>query len=197
MPVYVDRRDLSAAELRKRARTAGDSRASVRMLMIANLLDGMEREDAARAVGLGRQASYDWLHRYEEEGVSGLYDRPRSGRPRTVDEATAQALRARVVEGADIDRDGVVAFRGADAHRILAEEFGVEQSMSSSYRLLHRLELSWLAPRPCHRSSDAQEQAEFRKLQDYNLPESAAKKPPASESRCGFMTRRGSARRIS
>ena len=78
MPVYVGRRDLSAEDLRKGARTAGDSRASVRMLMIANLLDGMEREDAARAVGLGRQASYDWLHRYEEEGVSGLYDRPRA-----------------------------------------------------------------------------------------------------------------------
>ncbi|HEX3520890.1 MAG TPA: winged helix-turn-helix domain-containing protein, partial [Stellaceae bacterium] len=34
--------------------------------------------------------------------------------------------------------------------RILKEEFEIDCSLSSTYRLLHRLKLSWLAPRPRH-----------------------------------------------
>jgi transposase len=40
----------------------------------------------------------------------------------------------------------VVAFRGIDAQRILKEEFAIDCSLSSTYRLLHRIKLSWLAP---------------------------------------------------
>jgi transposase len=39
-----------------------------------------------------------------------------------------------------------VAFRGIDAQRILKEEFAIDCSLSSTYRLLHRIKLSWLAP---------------------------------------------------
>jgi transposase len=35
--------------------------------MIANLLEGMEHEEAARLAGLSRSAAYEWHNRYEEE----------------------------------------------------------------------------------------------------------------------------------
>jgi len=37
---------------------------------------------------------------------------------------------------------------GVGARRILKEEFEIDCSLSSTYRLLHRIKLSWLAPRP-------------------------------------------------
>ena len=35
-------------------------------MMIANMLEGMEHEDAARLAGLSRSAAYEWHNRYEE-----------------------------------------------------------------------------------------------------------------------------------
>ena len=121
-----------------------------RVLMIANMLEGMEHEEAARLAGLSRSAAYEWHNRYEEDGIAGLRDRPRPGRQPRVDAVTSARFKERIVAGAELARDGVVAFRGVDAQRMLKEEFDIDCSLSSTYRLLHRLELSWLAPRPRH-----------------------------------------------
>ena len=63
-----------------------------------------------------------------------------------VDAAASARFKERIVAGAELTRDGVVAFRGVDAQRILKEELAIERSLASTYRLLHRLQLSWLAP---------------------------------------------------
>ena len=167
MSAYFFRSEPGAAELRRLAR--GESgRVCQRVLMIANMLEGMEHEEAARLAGLSRSAAYEWHNRYEEEGFEGLRDRPRPGRQPRVDAATSVRLKERIVAGAELARDGVVAFRGIDAQRILKEEFDIDCSLSSIYRLLHRLKLSWLAPRPRHPEADAAAQAEFSQLLDCN-----------------------------
>ena len=161
MPAYFFRSEPGAAELRRLAR--GESgRVCQRVLMIANLLEGMEHEEAARLAGLSRSSAYEWHNRYEEDGIEGLRDRPRPGRQPRVDAATAARLKERIVAGAELARDGVVAFRGVDAQRILREEFDIECSLSSTYRLLHRIKLSWLVPRPRHPGPTRRRRRRFR-----------------------------------
>ena len=167
MPVYFFRREPGAAELRRLARRES-GRVCQRVLMIANMLEGMEHEEAARLAGLSRSTAYEWHNRYEEDGLEGLRDRPRPGRQPRVDAATSARLNDRIVAGAELARDGVVAFRGVDAQRILKEEFAIECSLSSTYRLLHRMPLSWLAPRPRHPEADATAQAAFPQLLNCN-----------------------------
>ena len=75
------RGDIPAAELRRLARREGDGRVACRLLALANALDGMSRERAAKQAGLDRQTLRDWVVRFNAEGVGGLRDRPRSGRP--------------------------------------------------------------------------------------------------------------------
>ena len=60
------RSDPGAAELRRLARHES-GRVCQRVLMIANMLEGMEHEPAARLAGLSRSAAYDWHNRYEED----------------------------------------------------------------------------------------------------------------------------------
>ena len=163
MPVYFFRREPGAAELRRLARRES-GRVCQRVLMIANMLEGMDHEEAARLAGLSRSTAYEWHNRYEEDGLEGLRDRPRPGQQPRVDAATSARLKDRIVAGAALARDGVVAFRGVDAQRILKEEFAIECSLSSTYRLLHRMPLSWLAPRPRHPQADATAQAAFPQL---------------------------------
>ena len=77
--VWIDGDRLRAAELRRLAR--GESgRVCQRVLLIANMLEGMEHEAAARLAGLSRSAAYEWHNRYEEDGLAGLRDRLRPGR---------------------------------------------------------------------------------------------------------------------
>ena len=145
-----------------------NGRVCQRVLMIANMLEGMEHEAAARLAGLSGSAAYEWHNRHEEDGIEGLRDRPRPGRQPRVDAATSARFKKRIVAGAALERDGVVAFRGVDAQRILKEEFEIDCSLSSTYRLRHRLKLSWLAPRPRHPEADATTQAEFSQHLDCN-----------------------------
>ena len=83
LPIRTDR---DPAELRRLARRERDGRVSARLLALANALDGMPREEAARLAGMTGQTLGDWVHRYNEEGVEGLRDRPRPGRPCALDE---------------------------------------------------------------------------------------------------------------
>jgi len=156
-----------AAELRRLARRES-GRVCQRVLMIANMLEGMPHEEAARLAGLSRSAAYEWHNRYEAEGIEGLRDRPRPGRQPRVDAVTSARFKDRIVAGGELVRDGVVAFRGIDAQRILKEEFAIECSLSATYRLLHRVGLSWLAPRPRHPAADATAQSEFPQLCNCN-----------------------------
>src|SRR5580693_9310939 len=110
MPAYFFRSEPGAAELRRVARRES-GRVCQRVLMIANMLEGMEQEDAARLAGLSRSAAYEWHNRYEEDGIARLRDRPRPGRQPRVDAETSARFKERIVAGTELERDGVVAFR--------------------------------------------------------------------------------------
>jgi hypothetical protein len=99
------RGDIPAAELRRLARLEGDGRVACRLLALA--LDGMSRERAAKQAGLDRQTLRDWVVRFNAEGVGGLRDRPRSGRPPFLSEGQMAALKALVLRGPHPEHDGV------------------------------------------------------------------------------------------
>src|SRR2546425_37296 len=72
MPAYFFRSAPGAAELRGLARRES-GRVCQRVLMIANLLEGMEHEEAARLAGLGRSAGYEGRNRCGCDGASGVF----------------------------------------------------------------------------------------------------------------------------
>src|SRR3954464_13926570 len=111
MTVAITRKELGAVELRREARRCRDTAASRRMLALALVLEGASREEAARAAGMDRQTLRDWVHRYNNEGLAGLHDRPRSGREPRLTPGQEAELAAAVERGPDPDRDGVVRWR--------------------------------------------------------------------------------------
>jgi transposase len=110
----------------------------------------MSRDAAARAAGMDRQTLRDWVHRYNAEGVAGLRDRSRPGRPCALDEGQQAALKGLVLKGPDLERDGCVAWRARDLRGLVERRFGVDYSESGMLRLLHGLDLSWQKARPVH-----------------------------------------------
>ncbi len=161
--VAITRTDMSVADLRAAARASADASQASRILAIAMVLDGFSRVDAARLCGMDRQTLCDWVHRYNEEGLEGLADRPRSGRPASLSWIEQGKLASWVEQGADLARDGVVRFRRADLRDRIAAEFGVELHERSVGKLLRRLDFRHLSVRPQHPQSDLEAQETFKK----------------------------------
>src|SRR3712207_7637677 len=72
---------IPAAELRRLARREKDRAGAARLQAIAGALEGLPRAEAARLAGMERQALRGAVVRYKAEGLVGLHDRPRPGRP--------------------------------------------------------------------------------------------------------------------
>jgi transposase len=159
LPIRPDR---NPAELRRLARRERDGRVSARLLALANALDGVPREEAARLAGMTGQTLGDWVHRYDAEGPSGLRDRPRPGRPCALDDGQQAALKALVLRGPRLARDGCVAWRLRDLCALVERRFGVRYSETGTLRLLKGLDLSGKKARPVHPEADPRTQARFK-----------------------------------
>ena len=161
--IEVTRLDQSATELRQRASRCGDSRVACRVLAIARVLEGASRAAAASACGMDRQTLRDWVHRYNADGIAGLSDAQRSGRPSALSQPQMQELKALVLAGPDLARDGVVRWRCVDLRYVIKERFAVEVHERTVGKLLRRMGLTRLQPRPYHPKKDTAAQDAFKK----------------------------------
>jgi transposase len=194
--VAITRLDLTASELRAAARRAGDVAAARRMLCLAMVLDGADRASAAEACGMDRQTLRDWVHRYNAEGLPGLYDRKRPGpRPKLTAEQLDELVRL-VEAGPDPACHGVVRWRRADLRDELERRFGVELHERSVGKILTKLGYRRLSVRPRHPQTDEEAQLAFKKTSPPSLQSSSPTTPRTSPSKSGSKTRRASASKV-
>src|SRR5215213_2559347 len=82
----VDHED--AAALRRWARsTSVRAGLAMRARIVLLAAEGLSNTEIAARVGCSRQAVVRWRGRYARHGLDGLEDQPRSGRPRTIEDA--------------------------------------------------------------------------------------------------------------
>ena len=58
-----------------------------RARIVLAIADGAGTSTAARRVGVSRPTAIKWRERFATRGIAGLDDQPRSGRPKTIDDA--------------------------------------------------------------------------------------------------------------
>ena len=157
------RRYRTPVVLRKLAKAENDARVSRRILAIANALDGMSREEAAQSAGMDRRTLRDWVIRYNADGIDGLADRPRDGRPSKLDAEEKAELVRIVLAGPDPEVSGLSAFTREDLVRICKQRFAKSLHVTSMGRILRELELTRQKARPSHPEKDPAAQAAFKK----------------------------------
>jgi transposase len=161
--ISITRKELTAAELGSAAGRAKDARAARRMLAIALVLEGKDRETAATSCGMDRQTLRDWVHRYNAEGLCGLVNRTVPQRPRRLTRDQMTTLAAWVEAGPDVEKDGVVRWRRRDLQARIAAEFGVTLHERTVGKQLAALGFRRLSVRPQHPKPDPEAQAAFKK----------------------------------
>ena len=133
-----------------------------RLLAIANALDGMSFTDAAKVAGLERQALGDAAKRYNAEGLDGLYDREKPGRPRKLELTQEKELCEIILAGPDPDTDGISAYTLEDLCAISLERFKVSYHPNGMSQVIKRLGFSRQKARPYHPEKDEAAQAAFK-----------------------------------
>lgn len=157
------RKDRTATVLRRLAKAESDVRVARRMLAIANALDGMSREAAARSAGMDRQTLRDWVIRYNQHGLDGLVDRWGDGRPPIYNGEEQAELMRIVLAGPAPEATGLSAYTLEDLADICAERFGKRMHPWALGRLLKRLGFSRQKTRPSHPMKDPAAAAAFKK----------------------------------
>lgn len=158
-PYLTTEQLLQAAKIESRPKVAR------RIQAVAMAQQSLTGAKIARLIGDDQRTIRRWVERYNRGGLDALVDAPRSGRQPKLPRDQEQAFKDRIDAGPteeDMAR-GVSVMHGKDYQRILEDEFGKVYSLNGIYELLHRLNYSWLMPRPQHEKADEQAQELFKK----------------------------------
>ena len=136
-------------------------------------------EEAARLAGMSDQARRDAIKRFNAEGLDGLFDRARSGRPGRLDAEQEASIKADVLKGPDIEADGVSSFTLEDIRKMIAEKHGAEYHIGYMGSLMKRLDLSRQKARPSHPKKDPTAEAVFKK------------RPTKTAQNCSYIRKAG------
>ena len=94
-----------------------------RLMMLAHLKEGMSKAQMSRLSFTSPDRIYAWLKRFHEQGIEGLRDKPRSGRPRLLDGAAHEALKQKIEQSQASLSGG--RLRGEDIMQLIKDEWGV------------------------------------------------------------------------
>lgn len=153
--------NMTGERLMAEAKKIKDTRLRIRVHAIALLKKGWRQKAVAEASGTRERAIRDWIGKYNEGGIEGLRDKPRSGAPRKLKDSVQ--FKQRVLAGPDYKQDNMVSWTGQTLKQVLCNEFNADYSLSGVYLVLHRLGLSWISPRPYHPEMDSDVQDAFKK----------------------------------
>lgn len=157
-----DQADLRALQERVRSEGNAKQRDRLRAVLLAAEGEGgreLEGDQIARRLGRSPRFVDQWLARYRSGGLPAMKPGKAKGQVPKLAVEKQPAFKARLLAGAAEADAGVCTLRGADARRILADEFGVAMGLSGVYELMRRLNLSCLKPRPLHRKNDPEAMA--------------------------------------
>lgn len=182
-----------AEELTRLIRRARDAKQRDRLRAVELAVAGEATLSIMRMLGRSRGFVQRWCYVYRDHGLSAVAAQSPPGRPTRLPAEQYEAFKARVLAG-PVDADGVCTLRGRDFVRILADESGVDYSLSGAYELLQRLNLVVLSPRPQHRKSDPEAMRQWVEDAPF-LSATCRRNTPTSVSPCGARTKRGSASR--
>jgi transposase len=161
--VTISRIEHTAEALRGLASKSKDGAQVRRLLALAFVLEGHPRQAAAEQSGMDRQTLRDWVHRYNDHGVTGLCSLRSGGRTARLTPAQMAELKELTIEGPDPEADKVVRWRCIDLREVVSRRFMVTVTERTVGKWLRKMKLTRLQPRPFHPKKDAAAEEAFKK----------------------------------
>ena len=101
--------------------------------------------------------SSDWLKRYDKEGIDGLKDRPKSGRPPELAEETSYQIKKELQES-------IQGWTTKQVEELIISKSGIKDHYTHIYRILRKWGFKQKVPRKVHVNTASKDKKEdFKK----------------------------------
>jgi transposase len=140
----------------------------VRLMALSHTKEGANNSQTARNLHIRRRIVNDWVDRFYAQGLEGLKEKPRTGRPSRLNEAQLVQL-SKYVRNNSIKESGG-RLNAQKLINYIEQEFKLNYGISNVYRLLHQLGFSWITRRSGHPKQLAEIQKDFKKIRNGNDP---------------------------
>jgi transposase len=149
--------------LQDEIRRSHEARYDHRLHGVLLVAQGMTCPEVAQALGDSPRTVQNWLRRFEDEGLSGLAEADRPGRPRALSEKqltkVSEALRSLPAEHG---LNGNL-WDGKTLSAFIQKRFEIELGVRQCQRLFRQLEFRLRKPRPIIAHADPERQRGFKK----------------------------------
>jgi transposase len=147
------------AELETAAKAAATQREHNRFRAIIAVILGFADAAVAQLFGISEKTLRRWVIAFNETGIDGLLEEPRSGRPRKIPQEIVTHCEELLREPAKADQ---THWTGVKFHGYLRDTLHVEASYSTLIRFLHEQNFCLKVPRPWPDRQDENLRREFR-----------------------------------
>lgn len=142
--IFPNFENSSEAELERVMNAVADQRQFKRLFAILMLFRGVSALDVAACSFVHRQTLRAWIKRFNAEGIDGLLDRRRSGRPRKIPPELAGHLQSVLLDPGSV---GEVHWTARKFHGYLRDELALEVGYSAVAKWMHDAGFALKVPR--------------------------------------------------
>jgi len=162
-PKTVEEAELVILALQDEIRRTQEARYDHRLHAVLLVAQGMSCREVAGVLGDAPRTVAYWLKRFEDDGLSGLADADRSGRPGRLSEK--QMERISQVIRKEPEKSGLTqgVWDGKTLSAFIESEFEITLGVRQCQRLFRQLGFRLRKPRPVIAKADAQKQTEYKK----------------------------------
>ena len=137
-----------------------DVKTKERMLLVLNVVyqRKVSAAQAARDLHRSKAWAWEWLKRYDKEGINGLKTRPKSGRPCKLSEEIDYRIKIELKES---NNQG---WTTKQVEEMIIKESGVRYHHNYIYRILRKWGFKQKVPRKVHvNTASTEEKNDFKK----------------------------------
>jgi len=149
--------------LQDEIRRSYEARYDHRLHAILMVAQGISCHQTAKMLGDSPRTVAYWVKRFEAEGLSGLADADRPGRPSKLNEKQIQQIETALrLHPSEYDLAGNL-WDGKMLSHFIKQEFDIELGVRQCQRLFRRLGFRFRKPRPMIAKADPETQEAFKK----------------------------------
>lgn len=153
----------SVLSLQQEIQRSEESRYDRRLHGVLLVAQGMTCPEVARLLGDAPRSVEYWVHHFDAEGLAGLAEGDRSGRPRRLEEKHLQEIH-RVVRGKPRDAGmRVNLWDGKTLSAWIEKTYDIQLGVRQCQRLFRQLEFRLRKPRPVLARADPARQKKHKK----------------------------------
>ena len=147
---------MSKKQLNKKIRKLEeDTKVLYKLHFIRHLYNNKTIQEAAELEDISISTAYDWLNRWNENGIEGLRTKPRSGRPGSLSEKDKEILDVLFFETEFLTTE--------KAHAIIKETFHLDFTFKHVRTILHELGYFYSQPYTKYKESREEDRLLFKK----------------------------------